>query len=78
MQQGFAHRRQRGDHGGAGTHGFGTDDIADILAFKNDLLQLARLGGDELHIQVGSDLDQQLFIGQVDTVVAGGKGQQAV
>ncbi|MNO86905.1 hypothetical protein D3C76_783200 [compost metagenome] len=77
-QQRITHCRQRGHHRCTSTDGFGTDDVADVLTLKDDLLQLTGLGSDELHIQMGGKLGQQLFVGQVDAVVAGIECQQAI
>ncbi|MCY1309269.1 hypothetical protein D9M70_593480 [compost metagenome] len=74
MQQGFTHRRQRGDLRGAGAHLFGADHVGDVLAFQDDALA-ATGDGVELHVQVrGQDLEGFL-VGQVDAVVARGEGQ---
>ncbi|MCY1459639.1 hypothetical protein D9M71_771310 [compost metagenome] len=41
-------------------------------------MQLTGLSSDELHIQMGGKLGQQLFVGQVDAMVAGVERQQTV
>ncbi|MNH43397.1 hypothetical protein D3C79_1052890 [compost metagenome] len=41
-------------------------------------MQLTGLSGDELHVQMSGKPGQQLFVGQVDAVVAGIECQQPV
>ncbi|MNL17108.1 hypothetical protein D3C87_1381840 [compost metagenome] len=62
----------------AGADAFGADHIADFVTFQNDPLQLTFGRRNELNIQMSGKLLQQLFIGQVDTMVMRSKCQQAV